>query len=217
MKIQEIEQQLEQEPEVQEILKKFGFLRDGYTFSVRLHGESRDKRRTSVFEKYWKPETDSICIRFKPIAEQSNVVSRPEAHSTSVAPNDPGGTKVAPPTGPTFDLIRALDRAESRPGYNFVALKWFRDTALLLEGFSWANADTVRKGVLSDAINRRLILTNPVSNPKNPQFPVTAIRLNRLMPEVKAILGTGGESVPDFHPAQIRGENLSATILRDRR
>ena len=89
--------------------------------------------------------------------------------------------------------------------------------ALLSEGFSWAGTDSARKSVLSDAINRRLVLTNPVPNPKSPQFPVTAIRLNRLMPEVKTILGNGGETMPDFHPVQIRGENLSATILRDRR
>jgi hypothetical protein len=36
------------------------------------------------------------------------------------------------------NLVRALDRAEGRPGYEFVALKWFRDTALVHEGLSWA-------------------------------------------------------------------------------
>jgi hypothetical protein len=218
MRIQEIEHQLEQEPKVHEILREFGFLRNGYTFSVRLHGESRDKKRTSLFEKSWKPETDSICIRFEPIAEQPRVVSRPAAQSATPVLSELAGKKsVLGTAGPISDLIQALDRAESRPGYNFVALKWFRDTALLSEGFSWANADSVRKSVLSDAINRRLILTNPVPNPKTPQFPVTAIRLNRLMPEVKTILGIRGDSMPDFHPVQIRGENLSATILRDRR
>jgi hypothetical protein len=37
------------------------------------------------------------------------------------------------------------------------------------------------------------------------------------MPEVKTILGSGEDSVPDFHPVEIRGENLSATVLRERR
>jgi hypothetical protein len=218
MKIQEIEHQLEQEPKVQEILRQFRLLQDGYTFKVRLHGESRDKRRTAVFEKYWKPETDSICIRFEPIVEQSKTASRVAAQTAAPAPNElPRTQSASTASGAISDLIQALHRAESRPGYTFVALKWFRDTALLSEGFSWAGTDSARKSVLSDAINRRLVLTNPVPNPKSPQFPVTAIRLNRLMPEVKTILGNGGETMPDFHPVQIRGENLSATILRDRR
>lgn len=37
------------------------------------------------------------------------------------------------------------------------------------------------------------------------------------MPEVKAILGDREESVCDFYPVSIRGEDLSATVLRDRR
>jgi hypothetical protein len=55
-----------------------------------------------------------------------------------------------------------------------------------------------------------------VPNPKSPQFPVTAIRLNRLLPEIQAILG---EQVADsdFRPVDIRGEQLSATVLRERR
>jgi hypothetical protein len=218
MKIQEVEHQLEQDPKVREILRELGFLRDGYTFSVRLQGESRHKRRTSVFEKYWEPETDSICIRFEPLPQESKVVPKPVAASATAALSEPVAKKSAAATaGPISDLVQALDRAESRPGYSFVALKWFRDTALLSEGFSWAATDSVRKNVLSDAINRRLVLTNPVPNPKSPQFPVTAIRLNRLMPDVKAILGIRDDNVPSFHPVQIRGENLSATILRDRR
>jgi hypothetical protein len=218
MKVQEVEHQLEQEPKVHEILRELGFLQGGYTFTVRLHGESRDKRRTSVFEKSWKPETDSICIRFEPIVEQPKTLPLVATQTAAGAPSELLAKKSAPlASGPISDLIQALDRAEARPGYTFVALKWFRDSALLLEGLSWAATDSARKSVLSDAINRRLVLTNPVPNPKSPQFPVTAIRLNRLMPEVKTVLGNGADTVPDFHPVQIRGENLSATILRDRR
>jgi len=56
-----------------------------------------------------------------------------------------------------------------------------------------------------------------VPNPKSPQFPVTTVRLNRLMPEVKVVLGQNGSSDLDFHPVEIAGEPLSATILRERR
>jgi len=118
---------------------------------------------------------------------------------------------------PLSDLIRALDRAESRPGYEFVALKWFRDTVLPAEGFPWASDHSARQTVLRDAIDKRLILTSKMPNPRSPQFPVTAIRLNRLVPEITGILGSPEGAVSDFEPVPIRGESLSATVLRDRR
>jgi hypothetical protein len=117
---------------------------------------------------------------------------------------------------PMSDLVRTLDRVESRPGYQFVALKWFRDVALPGESLEWAQSDSLRQDLLREAIEKRLILTSKVPNPKSPQFPVTAIRLNRLLPDVQAILG---EQVADsdFRPVDIRGEKLSATVLRERR
>jgi hypothetical protein len=98
-----------------------------------------------------------------------------------------------------------------------VSLKWFRDMALLSEGYSWANSDTMRRTVLRNVIERRLVFTSTVANPKAPQLPVTAIRLNRLLPEDKKILGGEDDGGLDFDPVEIRGENLSATIVRERR
>jgi len=118
---------------------------------------------------------------------------------------------------PISDLVRALDRAESTPGYDFVALKWFRDVFLPAEGFEWAKADSSRQDVLRNAIEKRLVLTSKVPNPKSPQFPVTAIRLNRLLADNQAILRARQGSDSGFHPVEIRGENLSTTILRERR
>jgi hypothetical protein len=119
--------------------------------------------------------------------------------------------------GPLADLVRALDRSEGTPGYDFVALKWFRDAVLPLGGFAWAAAESSRQAVLKEAIDQRLILTGKAPNPKAPQFPVTSIRLNRALPGVQAILGTKPATNPDFEPVAIRGENLSTTILRERR
>jgi len=70
---------------------------------------------------------------------------------------------------------------------------------------------------LRDAIDKRLILTSKIANPKSPQFPVTTIRLNRLIPEVMAILGNEDRRASCFQPVAIRGEGLSTTILHDRR
>jgi hypothetical protein len=40
---------------------------------------------------------------------------------------------------------------------------------------------------------------------------------DRSLPEVKAILGASRGLEAEFHPAEIRGQPLSATILRERR
>jgi hypothetical protein len=213
--IEQVESQLEQK--VHDALKELNLLPEGYAHRVRFHGKAKDKKRTASFEKSWFPETDSIYIRFERAQEPPKLPLQPVAKSTSPAPTSFPARSSAVAADPLSDLIRALDRAETRRGYDFVSLKWFRDAALPSAGFSWTSADATRQNVLRGAIDRRLILTSKVQNPKAPQFPVTAIRLNRLMPEVKAILGSGDDGAPDFHPVEIRGENLSATILRERR
>jgi hypothetical protein len=75
----------------------------------------------------------------------------------------------------------------------------------------------MRRDVLGGAIERRIILTSKVPNPRSPQFPVTAIRLNRTLQQTQAILGRREAVGSDFEPATIRGEDLSKTILRERR
>jgi len=208
--IKDMEVQVEER--VSGALRELDILPEGYRCSVRLRGEKRDKKRPASFEKNWSADTDSIYIKFERIPEQplADRQLSPQG-SAAAAPSK----AISPSDTPTSDLIRALDRAESRPGYDFVALKWFRDTALPAEGFSWVGFDSVRH-ILREAIDKRLILTSKVPNPKSPQFPVTAIRLNRLMPEVRAILGSD-ERPFDFQPVPIRGENLFLTLLRDRR
>jgi hypothetical protein len=198
-------------------LRELNLVPAGYRCLVRLRGKSRDKKRTASFEKSWSPDTDVVCIRFEPAREQLSTDSLPTRDDTPGAAPNPTTKSDSTTSDPLSDLVRALDRVESRPGFAFVALKWFRDTALASENFSWAGADSARQAILSDAIEKRLILTSKVPNPKSPQFPVTAIRLNRLTPQVNAILGVRSPDVPDFQPVQIRGEGLSETVLRDRR
>jgi hypothetical protein len=114
-------------------------------------------------------------------------------------------------------LVRALDHAEAKPGWNFVPLKKFRDEILPSKHVPSMRTDVERQNVLRSAIEKRLVLVGKVPNPKAPEFPVTTIRLNRLLPQVQAILGTLNTPDSDFHPVEIRGEPLSATILRERR
>jgi hypothetical protein len=190
-----------------EILRKLGVLREGFQCEVHLHRGNRKKRRDAEFEGNWDPEADSIRIEFSPMeededAELGETAAPPESRSTEDR---------------LTDLVRALDHAERRPGYEFVSLKWFRDSALPNEGFAWATDELARHNALQEAIDRRWLLTSKVPNPRPPNFPVTAIRLNRQLPEVNAALGKPGGGVMDFRPVSIRGESLSATVLRDRR
>lgn len=220
--------ELQFQVKVAEVLKEVGLLPNGYQCSVRLHGKERDKRRTASFEANWFPESDSINIRFELVEVAHRfpryaVEEQPREHgvanpqAASAVPANEASAPAGIGSDPLSDLVRVLDRVESRPGYDFVALKWFRDTALPSEGLYWAGDDSERQNVLREAIDKRMILTSKVPNPRSPQFPVTAIRLNRLLPDVKAILGNQSDGLPDFQPIAIRGENLSATILRDRR
>ena len=115
------------------------------------------------------------------------------------------------------DLLRALEKAEHEPQFGFVSLKWFRDVYLPRQGYSWAAAPESRQTVLVEAINRRWILTSKVANPKNPQFPVTAIKVNRPLAEVRKVLGREASFGAVFAPIPIAGEPLSESLLRERR
>lgn len=173
----------------------------------------RRKRKDASAERWSADHGDQILIRFTPV--QYDSVDQPVDQSPSGNPSSQAFGLPAE-TYSVAELVEALNRAEHRRGFDFVALKWFRDTALPMETFNWAKSDSSRRHALSEAIEKRLILTNKVPNPKSP-FPVTSIRLNRSMPEVAKLLGEGLETDLDFHPVEIRGEPLSTTIIRERR
>jgi hypothetical protein len=177
----------------------------GYRVHVSLVDKKNGrKKRKNASADNWSPDLGEVRVHFE--ADGTN----PES---AVSPTRAGD---ATASDPILDLVRALDRVEARPGYQFVALKWFRDVALAGESFAWAQSVSARQDVLREAIERRLILISKIPNPKSPQFPVTAIRLNRLLPETQAILG-GAVADSDFRPVEIRGEKLSATVLHERR
>jgi len=201
--------ELELTREIFEVLRKLKILSDEYQCEVHLHRGNRKKRRDAEFATNWEPDTDSIRIAFSPMEVELEIATAAAA--------SPKATNLMTAENRLADLVRALDRAEGRPGYEFVSLKWFRDTALVHEGHSWASDEFARHDLLREAIDRRWILTSKVANPRPPNFPVTAIRLNRQMPEVNAALGTRTGSSPVFRPVTIRGESLSETVLRDRR
>jgi len=185
-----------------------------------LDSNGRKKRSTAAADN-WSPVMGRIEIRFEPVVpEQEELNSRisKTAAKESPAKIEKLSKGIAGLLPAEADLLIALDRAEARPGWNFVPLKKFRDEILPQEHLpSLANTDAHHRSVLESVINKKFVLVGKVPNPKSPQFPVTTIRLNRLMSEVKAVLGQNGSSDLDFHPVEISGEPLSATILRERR
>jgi hypothetical protein len=185
-----------------------------------LDSNGRKKRGNAAADK-WSPVMGRIEIRFEPVVpEQEELNSQISKTAAKVFPAkaEKLSKDIAGVLPAEADLLIALDRAEARPGWNFVPLKKFRDEILPQEHLpSLANTDVHHRSVLESVINKKFVLVGKVPNPKSPQFPVTTIRLNRLMPEVKAVLGQNGSSDLDFHPVEISGEPLSATILRERR
>jgi hypothetical protein len=220
--IEEVESRLEQSLEKSAAFQPL--VPKGYRVQVTLFGKKRKKTKSASAET-WSPESDLIQISFE---RESGDGSDEGDVVNSASPQPKVQVSDRPIAGhhpdPQFtvsdslsDLIRCLDHAESRPGYTFVALKWFRDVALTSGAPAWAQSDAVRSNVLRDAIERRIVLTGRIPNPNSPQFPVTTIKLNRLLPEVRTVLGSGDSSEESFEPITIRGESLSATVLRERR
>jgi hypothetical protein len=204
-----------------DVLQELGYsVPQSHQIKASLLDSNGRKKRSNASADHWSPVLGRIEIRFEPIAQEqkqiNSVTSQPAAKEF---PAKPGKlSKGIPGVRPAeADLLIALDRAEARPGWNFVPLKKFRDEILPQEHFPSMPTDVHHRSVLESAIEKKFILVSKVPNPKSPQFPVTTIRLNRLMPEVKAVLGQTNSQDLDFHPVEISGEPLSATILRERR
>ena len=162
----------------------------------------------------WRPESDLVIISYAASAAETEIPAPAEEIKPAEIVRGPG-RKQQPASDPARELLQALAQAEM--GRQFVSLKWFRDTCLPQKGFPWGATPEERYRVLMDAMDRRWILTSRIPNPKNPQFPVTAIRVNRPLGEVRAILDENAKASSAFAPISIPGEWLSETVLRERR
>jgi hypothetical protein len=222
----QLAQKLDQGVPLKEALKQLHFAvpDENHRIRVELRNAKRRKKPSHAAAGNWSAESsDRIEIWFElGTNQQEPRVSSVTSESGTTPPAQPrqgsasaeGG---AVPANTISDLVRALARAESRPGWSFVPLRKFRDEILAAEQVRWVSSSVERRNVLQAAIDQKLVVVGHVQNPKPPHFPVTTVRLNRLMPEVQRLIGQGQNSDLDFHPVEIRGEPLSATILRERR
>jgi len=209
------------------ILQEFRYTVPGqYQLRVSLLDANGRKKRSNASANNWSPASGRIEIRFEPAPDgqksAASASSRGEdSKSSPQSPSFPESSSDAKALAAPLEvrLLRSLDRAESTPGWTFVSLKKFRDEILPRESFApgaFQPTDVHWQDAIRIAIEKRWILTGKVQNPKSPQFPVTTIRLNRLLPEVQEVLGQPKKD-QGFHPIHIKGEPLSATILRERR
>jgi hypothetical protein len=185
-------------------------------------GNAKDSRQVkqNAPARSWLPDSGLVAIMYRPSTPEEDQAAESTVEDVQDSLAKPAETATKPAetaSDPVQDIVMALARAEKDPQLGFVSLKWFRDTYLPQQGYPWAAIPDERQRVLVNAIDRNWILTSRVANPKNPQFPVTAIKVNRPLSEVHSILEQEPGPRSGFNPVAMRGEPLSQTVLRERR
>ncbi|HEX4759070.1 MAG TPA: hypothetical protein VH308_13860 [Terracidiphilus sp.] len=185
----------------------------GYQAIVELCSENGRSKRRNASADTWSPEEDEVRIYFERIEDgeapprartlRSFVVHTPEDEDEpqeSVLPADMDAR--------VKELCAALAEAE-RGGHAFIALKWFRDSFLPRKAFRWNQHPETRQMVLAEAIQRGVVMTSKIANPKTPAYPTTTIRLNRAEAGIP-------EEAQRFHPVTVQGEAIAETVERER-
>ncbi len=142
--------------------------------SLRQRDSGRQLRRSAPRAE-WQPRQCAVWIVF----EMPQPGRAPRTESSG---------------DPLTDFVLALDHAERDPQLSFISLKWFRDVYLLKRGFLWAEDPDLPRRVVQQATEGGLLQLHKVPNPKQPEFPVTSIRLDRQHPEVQRLLGSSSQS-----------------------
>ncbi len=187
----------------------------GYQAIVELCSENgRSKRRNATAEA-WSPEEDEVRIYFERIEDGESAprpmrgAVRPAVEPTYEAEDDSQEAVIpADLEARVKELCAALAEAE-RGGHAFIALKWFRDSFLPRKAFRWNQNPESRQAVLAEAIQRGVVLTSKIANPKTPAYPTTTIRLNRAEAGIT-------EETQRFHPVEVHGDTLAAVIEEER-
>ena len=144
----------------------------GYDVEVDIIENHRKKRSDAACES-WRPEIGEIRIRFVVRPPTASPAVEPQRYN----PQDNGALRQSMPRPSANDLIEALDRAERRPGYSFVSIKWFRDKVMPAVGPIWAETYEARSEALREAIEDGVILTSKVPNPNAPNIPLSLIHI----------------------------------------
>ena len=191
----------------------------GYQAIVELCSESGRSKRRNASADSWSPEEDEVRIYFER-TDESAAPARSGRSQRSYSVQQPMQVAAEPeeePQEPVLpadmdarvkELCAALAEAE-RGGHAFIALKWFRDSFLPRKAFRWNQHPETRQMVLAEAIQRGVVMTSKIANPKTPAYPTTTIRLNRTeagMPD----------EAQRFHPVVVQGGSIVETLDEER-
>jgi hypothetical protein len=186
----------------------------GYEAIVELCGENGRSKRRNAMANIWTPEEDEVRIYFERINGE-DAAPRPMRAQRVSAENgfdeDEDGQEAVMPAdidARVKELCAALAEAE-RGGHAFIALKWFRDSFLPRKAYRWNQHPESRQAVLAEAIQRGVVVTSKIANPKTPAYPTTTIRLNR------AEAGMPDEA-QRFHPVTAHGDSIADAIEEER-
>ena len=187
----------------------------GYQAIVELCGENGRSKRRNASADAWSPEEDEVRIYFERVGD-GEVAPRPvRAPRAAQEPvyddeGDDGQEALIPADldARVKELCAALAEAE-RGGHAFIALKWFRDSFLPRKAFRWNQHPESRQAVLAEAIQRGVVLTSKIANPKTPAYPTTTIRLNRVEAGIP-------EEAQRFHPVAVHGDSIAEAIEEER-
>jgi hypothetical protein len=184
----------------------------GYQAIVELCSENGRSKRRNASADSWSPEEDEVRIYFER-ADGSEAAPRATRSLAAAEPafdDDEGQDAIVPADldARVKELCAALAEAE-RGGHAFIALKWFRDSFLPRKAFRWNQHPESRQAVLAEAIQRGVVVTSKIANPKTPAYPTTTIRLNRVeagMPD----------EAQRFHPVTAHGDSIAEAIEEER-
>ncbi|MGA2674806.1 MAG: hypothetical protein ABSE99_16435 [Terracidiphilus sp.] len=187
----------------------------GYQAIVELCSENgRSKRRNAPADS-WSPEEDEVRIYFErsdgaEVAPRAARAPRAAAEHDFDDEDEDGQESVIPADleARVKELCAALAEAE-RGGHAFIALKWFRDSFLPRKAFRWNQHPESRQAVLAEAIQRGVVITSKIANPKTPAYPTTTIRLNRAEAGIP-------EEAQRFHPVAVHGDSIAEAIEEER-
>ena len=186
----------------------------GYQAIVELCSESGRSKRRNASAESWSPEEDEVRIYFERVDDGEPAPRQTRAPRAVAEPafedesEDPEAVIPADLDARVKELCAALAEAE-RGGHAFIALKWFRDSFLPRKTFRWNQNPESRQAVLAEAIQRGVVLTSKIANPKTPAYPTTTIRLNRAEAGIP-------EEAQRFHPVEVHAGTISEAIAEER-
>jgi hypothetical protein len=185
----------------------------GYQAIVELCSESGRSKRRNASADTWSPEDDEVRIYFEridgePAPRSSRAPRITAAHAAEEDDEPEEAVMPADMDARVKELCAALAEAE-RGGHAFIALKWFRDSFLPRKSFRWNQHPETRQSVLAEAIQRGVVMTSKIANPKTPAYPTTTIRLNRAEAGIP-------EEAQRFHPVAVHGDAAAEAIEDER-